>query len=116
MLRLLERWPTSQALRAAPRQELLAFALASKHGWPERLADQVATALAAHHFTPRAYLVRAKADTIRLAATQLLAIGAQRRVWERRMASCCLALHALGEPSNRARNGRGARSLAARST
>jgi transposase len=29
--------------------------------------------------------VRAKAYTIRLAATQLLAIGAQRRVWERRM-------------------------------
>jgi transposase len=85
MLRLLERWPTTQALRAAARQELLAFALASKHGWPERLADQVAAALAADHFTPRAWLVRAKADTIRLAATQLLAIGTQRRVWERRM-------------------------------
>jgi transposase len=85
MLRLLERWPTTQALRAASRQELLAFALASKHGWPERLADQVAAALAADHFTPRAWLVRAKADTIRLAATQLLAIGTQRRVWERRM-------------------------------
>jgi transposase len=42
--------------------------------------------LAADHFTPRVYLVRAKADTIRLAATQLLAIGAQRRVWEQRMA------------------------------
>jgi hypothetical protein len=78
MLRLLQRWPTSQALRAASRQELLAFALASKHGWPERLADQVAAALAADHFTPRDYLVRAKSDTIRLAATQLLAIGTQR--------------------------------------
>jgi transposase len=29
--------------------------------------------------------VRAKADTIRLAATQLLAIASQRRAWERRM-------------------------------
>jgi transposase len=96
MLRLLQRWPTSQALRAASRQELLAFALASKHGWPERLADQVAAALAADHFTPRAYLVRAKADTIRLAATQLLAIGTQRRVWERRMGELLLGAPRYG--------------------
>jgi hypothetical protein len=34
--------------------------------------------------------VRAKADTIRLAATQLLAIGAQRRGWERRMGQLLL--------------------------
>lgn len=90
MLRLLERWPTSQALRAATRQEVLTFALASKYGWPERLADRIAAALAADHFTPRDYLVRAKADTIRLAATQLLAIGVQRRVWERRMGELLL--------------------------
>jgi transposase len=90
MLRLLERWPTSQALRAATRQDLVAFALTSKHGWPERFADQVTTALAADHFTPRDYLVRAKADTIRLAATQLLAIGTQRRAWERRMGALLL--------------------------
>jgi transposase len=96
MLRLLERWPTSQALGGASRQELLAFALASKHGWPERLADQVAAALAADHFTPRDYLVRAKADTIRLAATQLLAIGAQRRVWERRMGELLLGAPRYG--------------------
>jgi transposase len=96
MLRLLQRWPTSQALRAASRQELLAFALASKHGWPEHLADQVAAALAADHFTPRDYLVRAKADTIRLAATQLLAIAAQRRVWERRMGELLLGAPRYG--------------------
>ena len=84
-LGLRQRWPTSQALGAASRQELLAFALASKHGWPERLADQVAAALAADHFTPRHALGRAKSDTIGLAATQLLAIGTQRRVRERRM-------------------------------
>jgi transposase len=96
MLRLLQRWPTSQALRAASRQELLAFALASKHGWPERLADQVAAALAADHFTPRDYLVRAKSDTIRLAATQLLAIGTQRRGWERRMGELLLGAPRYG--------------------
>jgi transposase len=96
MLRLLERWPTSQALCAASRQELLAFALASKHGWPEHLADQVAAALAADHFTPRDYLVQAKADTIRLAATQLLAIAAQRRVWERRMGELLLGAPRYG--------------------
>ena len=96
MLRLLQRWPTSQALRAASRQELLAFALASKHGWPEHLADQVAAALAADHFTPRDYLVRAKAPTIRLAATQLPAIAAQRRVWERRMGELLLGAPRYG--------------------
>jgi transposase len=90
MLRLLERWPTAQALASATRQELVDFALSSKHGWPERLADRVQAALAADHFTPRDYLVRAKADTIRLAATQLLAIGAQRKAWERRMGALLL--------------------------
>ena len=84
-LRLLERWPTAKALVSASREELVAFARASHHGWPERFADEVAAALAADNFSARDYLVRAKADTIRLTATQLLAIGAQRRVWERRM-------------------------------
>jgi transposase len=90
MLRLLQRWPTAQALASATRQELVDFALSSKHGWPERLADRVQAALAADQFTPRDYLVRAKADTIRLAATQLLAIGAQRKAWERRMGALLL--------------------------
>jgi transposase len=90
ILKLLGRWPTATALRAASRDELVAFARAAHHGWPERFADQVATALAADHFAPRDYLVRAKADTIRLAATQLLAIGDQRRAWERRMGTLLL--------------------------
>jgi transposase len=85
ILKLLERWPACDQLAAAPRQELTSFARAARHGWPDRFADQVAQALAADHFTPRDYLVRAKADTIRRAATQLLAIGTQQRVWERRM-------------------------------
>jgi transposase len=90
MLRLLERWSTRQQLAAATRADLIAFARAAHHGWPDRFADQVAAALAGDHFTPRDYLVRAKADTIRLTATQLLAIGAQRRVWERRMGQLLL--------------------------
>jgi transposase len=89
-LRLLERWPTANALVGATRQELVAFARAGRHGWPERFADKVAGALAVEHFTPREYLVRAKEGTIRLAAAQLLAIGAQRRVWERRMGELLL--------------------------
>ena len=39
--------------------------------------------------------MRAKADTVRLAATQLLAIGTQRRAWERRMGQLL-----LGAPSD----------------
>jgi transposase len=84
-LRLLARWPTAEALRQATREEIIALARAGRHGWPDRFADQIAAALTSETFSARDYLVRAKADTIRLTATQLLAIGAQRRVWEKRM-------------------------------
>jgi transposase len=90
ILKLLQRWPTRDQLAAASRQALLAFARAARHGWPDRFADKVTAALAGDHFTPRDYLVRAKADTIRLAATQLLAIGTQRRAWQQRMAALLL--------------------------
>jgi transposase len=96
MLRLLEHWPTAQALAGASRPELVDFALVSKYGWPERLADRIAAALADDHFTPPAFMVRAKAPTIRLTATQLLAIGAQRRVWERRMGELLLGARRYG--------------------
>jgi transposase len=89
-LRALERWPTAEALRAPSRGELVDFARACRHGWPERFAERAAAALAADHFQPRPYLVRAKADTIRLTAGQLLAIGKQRRAWERRMGELLL--------------------------
>ena len=96
ILRLLERWPTHAALAAASRQELVDFARAGRHGWPDRFADRVEVALATDHFTPRDYLVRAKADTIRLAATQLRAIGTQRRVWQRRMGELLLGAPRYG--------------------
>jgi transposase len=84
-LQMLERWPTASDLAAATGDELVAFARDCSHGWPERFADRVASALRGEVFVARDYLVRAKAGTIRLTAIQLLAIGAQRRVWERRM-------------------------------
>jgi len=89
-LRLLERWPTANALEAATRVDLVAFARSCRHGWPERFADRVQASLGNEHFRPKDYLVRAKADTIRLAATQLLLIGRQRRSWERRMGELLL--------------------------
>ena len=89
-LRLLERWPTAEKLAAASHEELVAFARDGCHGWPDRFAGKIADALATTHFQPRAYLVRAKADTIRLSAQQLLAIGNQRRAWERRMGELLL--------------------------
>ena len=95
-LRLLERWPTAESLGSAPRDEVVAFARAGRHGWPERFADRVAAALATSHFVPRPYLVRAKEGTIRLLATQLLALGAQRRVWERRMGELLLGAARTG--------------------
>jgi len=90
ILRLLERWPTAEALAAAPREELVPFPRECHHGWPERFADKLEAAFAGDHFQPRAYLVRAKADTIRLTAAQLLAIGQQRRAWQRRMGELLL--------------------------
>ena len=90
LLRALERWPTAEALRSASREELVAFARSCRHGWPERFAERVEQALSVDHFQPRLYLVRAKADTIRLTASQLLAIGQQRRSWERRMGELLL--------------------------
>ena len=90
VLRLLERWPTQAELAAAPRAELLEFARAGRHGWPDRFADRVAAALAAPSLPTRDYLVRAKAAGIRLAAVQLLALHEARRGWEARMAELLL--------------------------
>jgi transposase len=84
-LRFLARWPTAGDVRGVDPAELEAFARECRHGWPARFAQRVGVALAAQHLVPRDYLVRAKRDTIRLHAQQLLVIGAQRRAWQRRM-------------------------------
>lgn len=84
-LKLLETWPTAQDLSEASRDDIEAFARTCRHGWPGRFADKVAAAVASDQFVARPALARAKADTIRLYATQLLTIGRQRRVWEKRM-------------------------------
>lgn len=90
MLRLLERWPTAGELEIASRDELIEFARSNHHGWPERLAERIDSALKQRQFIARPALVRAKADGIRLAAAQLLLIGQQRKVWERRMGELLL--------------------------
>jgi transposase len=101
VLKLLERWPTRDLVVHASRDELAAFARSCRHGWPDRFADRVQAAVAADHFVAKGYLVRAKADTIRLAAVQLLAIGAQRRAWERRMAELLLGARPTGKSGRR---------------
>src|SRR6266545_6044706 len=90
VLKLLRRWPTAGELAAAGREEIEALARAARHGWPHRFADRVTQALAGEHFQARDYLVRAKADTIRLACAQLLLLREQRRSWERRMGELLL--------------------------
>ena len=95
-LRLLERWPTANALVGVARDELVEFAKASRHGWPDRFADRVETALAEDNFVARDWIVRAKADSITLAVSQLLAIGTQRRRWERRMGALLLGAARTG--------------------
>jgi hypothetical protein len=90
VLRLLERWPTQAELATATREDLVAFARAGRHGWPERFADRIVTALVEPSLPTRDYLVRAKAAGIRLAAVQLLALHEARRGWEQRMAELLL--------------------------
>lgn len=85
VLRMLTRWPSLQLLANASHEELSAFARAGRHGWPDRFADKVQAALASDYFSAPEWRVRAKADTIRMLAEQLLVLGAQRRAWERRM-------------------------------
>jgi hypothetical protein len=89
-LRFLQRWPTARALQGVSRTRLATFARSCFHGWPDRFANQVKEALASEQFKPKEEMVRAKADGIVLVVTQLLAIGAQRRAWERRMGELLL--------------------------
>lgn len=96
-LRVLERYPTAEAARAATDAELDALFRAGRHGWPQRAVARLREALASSQFRAKPHLVRAKADTIRLAATQLLAIGAQRRTWERRMGELLMQMPASGQ-------------------
>jgi transposase len=90
MLRLLERWPTAQALAAVSREEIIGFARAQHSGYLQKFADLVQRALAEDHFTAPAHLAQAKADTIRLLTRQLLLIDAQRKTWEKRMGQLLL--------------------------
>jgi hypothetical protein len=78
LLRLLTQWPTAAALATVSRAELVSLARRGKHRYPERFADRVHGALTGQHLAVRDELARAKADTIRLTAAQLLAIHAQR--------------------------------------
>ncbi len=96
LLQVLARYPTAEAVREASDAELQALFRAAKHGWPARAVAKLRQALASSQFIPKPYLVRAKADAIRLGATQLLAIGAQRRAWERRMGELLAHLPATG--------------------
>jgi transposase len=94
--RLLERWPSAAGLAGASRQDVETLARSARHGWPGRFADRVAEAMAIPRLPVRPELARAKAGTIRLAAAQLLAIHAQRKAWERRMAELLLGAPRTG--------------------
>lgn len=103
LLKLLQRWPSAAELAEAPREEIEAFALQAKHGWPDRFAQRISDALATEHFQAREYLIRAKADTIRLACAQLLLLRDQRKAWERRMGELLLGARRRGrakQPGN----------------
>jgi len=89
-LKLLERWPSADQLATATRTELETFARSCRHGWPDRFADRVTSALAQPRLNVRPELARAKAGSIGLAAAQLLLLRTQRRAWEKRMGELLL--------------------------
>jgi hypothetical protein len=90
LLRMLAAWPTATQLAMVDRSTLVALARAGRHRYPQRFADRVHAALASPQLPVPDELARAKADTIRLSATQLLALHAQRRSWARRMGQILL--------------------------
>jgi transposase len=108
-LRLLERWPTAQALAAASREEIIEFGRAQRTGYLQRFADHIQAALAEDQFTAPPHLVGAKVDTIRLTVRQLLLLDAQRRAWEKRMGELLLGQasepQAEDQPGNAFRGG-----------
>jgi transposase len=95
-LGLLERWPTHVALQGVSDADLEAYFRSARHGWPDRAVRRLREALASSQFTPKPHLVRAKADTIRLTAAQLLLLHGQRRIWERRLGRLLAALPEAG--------------------
>lgn len=95
-LRLLEHWPSAEALASASGGELEAFARSARHGWPGQFAGKVTAAMAEPRLPARPELARAKAGAIRLAAAQLLLLRAQRKTWERRMGELLLGAPRYG--------------------
>jgi hypothetical protein len=95
-LKLIERWPSAQALAQASHDELEAFARSARHGWPARFAARVTEAMAAPRLQPRPELARAKAGSIRLAAAQLLLLRGQRHQWHQRMGELLLGAPRTG--------------------
>jgi transposase len=95
-LRLIERWPSQAELAAAGRDAIEALARANRHGWPDRFAERVMTALTTPRLPVRPELARAKAGAIRLAAAQLSLLRQQRRVWHRRMGELLLGAPRTG--------------------
>jgi transposase len=96
-LAFLAHWPGTAEAAAVDEGELEAFFRAQRHGWPERAAKRVRSALRAPALAAPPHLAQAKAGSIRLAAEQLLLIHHQRRQWERRLGELLRAEHPDGE-------------------
>lgn len=96
-LAFLARWPSATEAATVDEAELEAFFRERRHGWPERTAARVRTALTAPALAAPPHLARAKAGSIRLAAEQLLLIYRQRKVWEKRLAELLRHAHPDGE-------------------
>ncbi len=95
-LKLLQRWPSADALADAGRPEVEAFARSDRHGWPGRFADRVTSAMAVPRLAVRPELARAKAGARRAGRGQLLLLRDQRKAWERRMGELLLGAPRTG--------------------
>ena len=115
-LKLLERWPSADALAAASREEVEALARSARHGWPGRFADRVTEAMAAARLAPRPALARAKAGLDPAGRRPAAAAARNGAPGSGAWASCCSARPATAGPRPRRTLTRGRRSRAARST
>jgi len=115
LLRLLEHWPSAEALAAVSRDEVEAFARSCRHGWPGRFADRVAEAMAAPRLPVRPELARAKPAPSAWPPPSFCSCTPSARPGNGEWASCCSArlapaATALAKTLTRGRPSRAARS------
>lgn len=84
-LTFLVRWPSAAEAERLTVAEITVHLRQERHGWPQRTAERIHTALQADALLVPAHRAQARAGDIRLTAQQLLLLHRQRAAWEREL-------------------------------